>query len=150
MKLIFTLLIGLFTLTLNAQADEEETVIFSRIGELSDEQLNNSGASKLTFVTDKKEAEKMAELDIKNGIPFLLLIGGIAPTIIATDPIFEKKYGIYFFEFGCTGPENEIIIAYNRIIFEHLSSTKGKKWIKDVRDDVIGFKDWKRNNKRKD
>ena len=150
MKLIFTLLIGLFTLTLNAQADEEETVIFSRIGELSDEQLNNSGASKLTFVTDKKEAEKMAELDIKNGIPFLLLMGGIAPTIIATDPIFEKEYGIYFFEFGCTGPENEIIIAYNRIIFEHLRSTKGKKWIKDVRDDVIGFKDWKRNNKRKD
>ena len=150
MKLIFTLLIGLFTLTLNAQADEEETVIFSRIGELSDEQLNNSGASKLTFVTDKKEAEKMAELDIKNGIPFLLLMGGIAPTIIATDPIFEKEYGIYFFEFGCTGPENEIIIAYNRIIFEHLSSTNGKKWIKDVRDDVIGFKDWKRNNKRKD
>ncbi|MCZ4320375.1 hypothetical protein O4H26_15400 [Aequorivita viscosa] len=150
MKLIFTLLIGLFTLTLNAQADEEETVIFSKIGELSDEQLNNSGASKLTFVTDEKEAEKMAELDIKNGIPFLLLMGGIAPTIIATDPIFEKEYGIYFFEFGCTGPENEIIIAYNRIIFEHLNSTKGKKWIKDVRDDVIGFKDWKRNNKRKD
>jgi hypothetical protein len=148
MKLIFTLLIGLFTLTLNAQADEEETVIFSRIGELSDEQLNNSGASKLTFVTDEKEAEKMAELDIKNGIPFLLLMGGIAPTIIATDPIFEKEYGIYFFEFGCTGPENEIIVAYNRIIFEHLNSTKGKKWIKDVRDDVIGFKDWKRNNKR--
>ncbi|WP_299385396.1 hypothetical protein [uncultured Lacinutrix sp.] len=135
---------------MNAQADEEETVIFSRIGELSDEQLNNSGASKLTFVTDKKEAEKMAELDIKNGIPFLLLMGGIAPTIIATDPIFEKEYGIYFFEFGCTGSENEIIIAYNRIIFEHLNSTKGKKWIKDVRDDVIGFKDWKRNNKRKD
>jgi hypothetical protein len=51
---------------LNAQTDGEETVIFSRIGELSDEQLNNSEASKLTFVTDKKEAEKMAELDIKN------------------------------------------------------------------------------------
>tara|TARA_R110000868_G_scaffold155339_1_gene381757 strand:- start:77 stop:526 length:450 start_codon:yes stop_codon:yes gene_type:complete len=149
MKLIFTLLIGIFTLTLNAQADEEETVIFSSIGELSDEQLNNSGASKLTFVADEKEAEKMAELDIKNGIPFLLLMGGIAPTIIATDPNFEKEYGIYFFEFGCTGPENEIIIAYNRIIFEHLNSTKGKKWIKDVRDDVIGFKEWKRNYKRK-
>ena len=149
MKFILKLFIGILTFTLNAQTDGEETVIFSRIGELNDEQLNNSGASKLTFVTDKKEAEKMAELDIKNGNPFLLLMGGIAPTIIATDPQFEKEYGIYFYEFGCTGPENDIIIAYNRIIFEHLNSTKGKKWIKEVRDDVIGFKEWKRNYKRK-
>ena len=100
------------TFTLNAQSDDEETVIYSGIGELSDKQLNNSGASKLTFITDKKEAEKMAELDIKNGNPFLLLMGGIAPTIIATDPQFEKEYGIYFYEFGCTGPENDIIIVF--------------------------------------
>lgn len=144
MKLILTLLIGILTLTLNAQTDGEETVIFSRIGELSDEQLNNSGASKLIFVTDEKEAEKMAELDIENGNPFLLLMGGIAPVIISTDPDFEKEYGIYFYEFGCTGPENEIIIAYNKIIFEHLNLTKEKKWVKEVRDDVIGFKEWKR------
>ena len=149
MKFIITFVIGFFALTLSAQTDEEETVIFSRIGELSDEQLNNSGASKLTFVTDEKEAEKMARLDIQNGIPFLLLMGGIAPTIIATDPQFEKKYEIYFYEFGCTGPENEILVAYNKIIFEHLNKTHGKDWIKEVRDDVIGFKEWKRNYKRK-
>ena len=66
------MVIGFFALTLNAQAEEEETLIFSRIGELSDEQLNNSIASKLTFVTDEKEAEKMAELDIKrNSISFI-------------------------------------------------------------------------------
>lgn len=91
MKFILTLIIGILTLTLNAQTDGEETVIFSRIGELSDEQLNNSGASKLTFITDEKEAEKMAELDVKNGNPFLLLMGGIAPVIISTDPDFEQK-----------------------------------------------------------
>lgn len=144
MKFIITLLIGVFALSINAQTDEEQTVIFSRIGELSDEQLNNSGASKLNFISDGKEAERMAELDIQNENPFLLLMGGIAPTIIATDPQFEKKYDIYFYEFGCTEPENEIIIAYNRIIFEHLNKTHGKKWIKEVRDDVIGFKKWKR------
>ena len=149
MKFTLTLFIGIITLTLNAQTDSEETVIFSRIGELSNEQLINSGASKLTFITDKKEAEKMAELDIRNETPFLLLAGGISPTIISTDPQFEKEYGIYFYEFGCTGPENEIMIAYNKLIFEHLNSTKGKKWTKEVRDDVIGFNEWKRNYKRK-
>ena len=147
MKFILTLFIGILALTLSAQTNGEETVVFSRIGELSDERLNNSGASKLTFATDEKEAEKMAELDIKNGNPFLLLMGGIAPVIIATDPDFEKKYGIYFYEFGCTRPESEIIIAYNRTVFEHLNSTKGKKWLKEIRDDVIGFKEWKRNYK---
>ena len=149
MKFILPLLIGIITLTLNAQTDEEETVIFSRIGELSDEQLNNSGASKLSIITDEKQAEKMAKLDITNGNPFLLLKGGIAPTIIATDPQFEKEYEIYFYEFGCNGPKSEIIIAYNKIIFEHLNSSKGIKWITEVRDDVMGFKEWKRNYKRK-
>tara|TARA_R110002012_G_C11571652_1_gene604421 strand:+ start:555 stop:995 length:441 start_codon:yes stop_codon:yes gene_type:complete len=146
MKFILTLFISILALTLNAQTEEEQTILFSRIGELSDEQLNNSGASKLTFVTDKKEAEKMAELDIKNGNPFLLLMGGIAPTIIATDPQFEKQYGIYFYEFGCSGPENDIIIAYNKIVFEHLNKTHGKNWIKEVRNDVIGFKEWKKRS----
>ena len=149
MKSILTLFIGILTFTLNAQTNGEETIEFSRIGELSDEQLNNSGAKKLIFITEEKEAEKMAELDIKSGNPFLLLMGGIAPTIIATDPEFEKEYGIYFYEFGCSGPENDIIIAYNKIVFEHLNSTKGKSWIKEVRDDVVGFKEWKRNYKRK-
>ncbi|SHJ27799.1 hypothetical protein SAMN04488096_1352 [Mesonia phycicola] len=149
MKFILMLFFGILTLNSNAQDNREETVIFSRIGELSDDQLNSSGAKKLIFITDEEEAEKMAELDIKNGNPFLLLIGGIAPTTIATDPLFEKKYGIYFYEFGCSGPENDIIITYNKIVFEHLNSTKGKTWIKEVRDDVIGFKEWKRNYKRK-
>ena len=149
MKFILMLFFGILTLNSNAQDNGEETVIFSRIGELSDDQLNSSGAKKLIFITDEEEAEKMAELDIKNGNPFLLLMGGIAPTIIATDPLFEKKYGIYFYEFGCSGPENDIIIAYNKIVFEHLNSTKGKTWIKEVRDDVIGFKEWKRHYKRK-
>ena len=149
MKFILSLFIVILTLTLNAQT-VEETVIFSRIGELSDEQLNNAGVSKLTFVTDENKAKKIAELDIKNGNPFLLLMGGIAPTIIATDPQFEKKYGIYFYEFGCSGPDNEIIIAYNKIVFEHLIKTHGKNWINEVRDDVIGFKEWKRNYKLKD
>ena len=144
MQFILTLFIGILTLTLNAQTDEGKTVIFSGIRELSDEQLNNSGASKLIFITDEKEAEKMAEMDIENGNPLLLLMGGIAPTIIATDPQFEKQYGIYFNEFGCSGPENDIIIAYNKIVFEHLNKTHGKNWIKEVRNDVIGFKEWKK------
>jgi hypothetical protein len=142
MKFILTFIIGILALSSYAQSDDE-TVQFTRIGELTDEQVNNSGASRLAFLTDNLKAKEMAELDIKNGTPFLLLKGGIAPTIIATDPEFEKQYGIYFYEFGCSGPENEIIVSYNQTIFEHLNKEFGKKWEKEVRDDVIGFKDWR-------
>ncbi|SIS46409.1 hypothetical protein SAMN05421766_1028 [Zobellia uliginosa] len=141
MKYILVIITGLFAFNANSQSDNE-TIIFSRIGELTDEQINNSGASQLTFITDKQKAEEMAEMDIKNGMPFLLLAGGIAPTIIATDPKFEKDYKIYFYEFGCTGPENELIIAYNKVIFEHLNREFGKKWRKEVRNDVVGLKGW--------
>ena len=149
MKFIISLVIGIFVLNLNAQTNEKQTLTSSRIEKLTDEQLNNSAASKLTFITDKNQAEIMAKSDIQNGQPFLLLMGGIAPTILASDSQFEKEYGIYFFEVGCTGPENEIMIAYNNIIFEHLNNTKTKKWIKDVRRDVIGFKEWKKSYKRR-
>ena len=146
MKILITLLVILSPLSILAQTEDDQSVIYTKIRELSDEQLNSSGASKLNFVMDETEAENLAILDLKNGIPFLLLMGGIAPTVIATDPQFEQKYGIYFYEFGCTGPENEILIAYNKTIFDYLQNEYGKKWIKEVRDDVVGFKEWKKLN----
>ncbi|QQY81583.1 hypothetical protein JJL45_11720 [Tamlana sp. s12] len=50
---------------MSANTEDVLTVIFSRIRELSNEQLNNSGASKLNFITEKKEAKKISKMDIK-------------------------------------------------------------------------------------
>lgn len=149
MRLVITLLVVLSPVHIIAQTDDNQSIIFTKIGELSDEQINNSGASSLNFVTDITEAKNLATSDLKKGTPFLLLMGGIAPTVIATDPQFEKEYGIYFYEFGCTGPENNLLIAYNKTIFDYLQKRYGKKWIKEVRDDVVGFKEWKKDNKTK-
>lgn len=129
MKYVITLILNLFVFSMNAQTDAQK---------------NSSGASKLIFISDKQEAKKMAEMDLKNEMPFLLLSGGIAPVVITTDTKFEKKYSVYFYEFGCTGPENEVIIAYNETIFEYLNKAYGKKWEKEIRKDVVGFKDWRR------
>ena len=73
-KIVIAFLLSIGTFTLNAQDSKEKTVQFTLLGDLSDEQLNNSGVARLIFVTDVKESEKMANLDIKNGNPFLLLI----------------------------------------------------------------------------
>lgn len=147
-KSLIYILFVLATFQTFAQTKEDSTeyVVYSLIGELTDEQLNNSGPSKLTFVNSRNEATRLANDDISNGTPFLLLAGGIAPVIIATDPKFERKYGIYFYEYGCTGPEQKYIIAYNEEIFKHLTEQYYKSWLKEMRKDVVGFKEWKKND----
>jgi hypothetical protein len=143
MKYITILIIGLFAFSSYAQTNED-TITFGRIGELTIAQIDNSGASKLMFISDNIKARELARVDIQNGMAFLLLAGGIAPTIIDTDPEFERKYKVYFYEFGCTGPDYELIIAYNQVVFEYLNKQYGKKWQKEVRNDVVGLKDWRK------
>lgn len=145
-KKLLNILLTATTVLVYGQTTKDSTeVVCSLIVELSDEQLNNSGATRLTFANSIIQAEQLANGDISNGISFLLLAGGIAPVVIATDPKFERKYGIYFYEYGCTGPDYDYIKAYNKVIFEHLTEQYGKRWIKEVRKDVVGLKDWKKN-----
>ena len=83
---------------------------------------------------------RIAETEIKQGRPRLLLIGGVAPIITVWDSKFAKKYGIQFYDFGDTGPAEECVLQYNKEIFEYLDSKFGTKWRKEVRKDVIGLK----------
>lgn len=92
---------------------------------------------------NKIEAETSAKEDINNNNIFIYLNGGLTPIFYPTDKIFEKKYSIKFNEQGCTG--SEFSIYYNYIIYNHLSKTFGKKWIKEIRKDAIGFKEWKKH-----
>jgi hypothetical protein len=85
---------------------------------------------------DKNTAKK----DIENRKPKLLLFGSIAPIIYKNQEKFEKKYKIKYEDFGCMPPQMECIEAYNQFIFEYLDKTFGKKWRKDVREDVCFFK----------
>ncbi|MCM8571141.1 hypothetical protein NE848_17225 [Gramella jeungdoensis] len=148
MKKVIIILTLIFSISSFAQEDGQEEIVFSRIGNLTDEQINSSGPAKLLFAK-KSEIRNIAKQDIENGIPFLLLQGGIAPVMIATDPQFEDKYKLYFYEYGCTGPDQNLIEDYNKIIFDYLTDQYGKKWIKEVRDDVVGLDDWKKNLKIK-
>ena len=148
MKITIIVLTLIFSISSLAQVDVQEEIVFSRIGNLTEEQITSSGPAKLLFA-NKSEIKNLAKQDIENGHPFLLLQGGIAPVLIATDPQFEDKYKIYFYEYGCTGADQNLIENYNKIIFDYLTDLYGKKWIKEVRDDVVGLDDWKKNLKIK-
>lgn len=110
--------------------------------------FNNSGARQLTFA-DKDNREKTEQLfkkDLKRGRIFLLLQGGIAPVTYTTDDFFQRKYKVYYYDFGCTAPDEECIKQYNHLAFNYLNKAYGNKWLKDIRKDVIGLKDWRRLN----
>jgi hypothetical protein len=69
--------------------------------------------------------------------------------VYASDAKFQKDYKNYFHESGCTGPKERIAMEYNRIMFEYLTRTYGKKWIKSARKDILGLKHYKQNIKKR-
>ncbi|WP_284652403.1 FEKKY domain-containing protein [Flavobacterium terrisoli] len=113
---------------------------------MTDKQYNESGAAKIHFAQTVVEAENLANDDIKAKTPFLLLQSGIAPIVYIGDEPFRKLYGVSYYDFGCSGTDEKISTAYNNVILKHLCSTYGKKWKKEIRKDVIGYKQFKRKN----
>jgi hypothetical protein len=109
----------------------------------TDNQVNESGASKLVFADSLTQATDLANADIIKGTRFLLLRGGISPAVYASDAKFQEDYKIYYHESGCTGPREQIAIEYNRVMFKYLTQTYGKKWLKTVRKDILGLKSYK-------
>ena len=75
---------------------------------------------------------QVALADIGKGEPRLLLVGGIAPVVVLDQHQFEKKYKVYYYDFGCTPPAYECIEEYNKTIFEHLDKKYGQDWRKKV------------------
>lgn len=118
---------------------------FGQTKKLTDEDINNSGAIKLVFVTAVDEARELAKKDIENSVPFLLLRSGIAPVVYSTDSAFENKYNVYYYEDGCTGPDYRLTEEYNFVILDHLQKTHGKEWKRKIRKDVVGYKKWRSN-----
>lgn len=109
---------------------------------LTDEEMNASRAAKLLFSDSISQAVALARNDIAKNTPFLLLQGGIAPTSYPSDAQFKKDFKVYFYEFGCTGPEPTLANEYNKITFEYLTKVYGKAWIKRARRDILGLKEF--------
>lgn len=84
--------------------------------------------------------QQRAIKDLRKNKPKLLLFGSIAPVVYPNDKEFEDKYGIRFYDYGCTPPAIECMASYNQVIFDYLDDKYGSKWRKEIRNDVIGLK----------
>lgn len=84
--------------------------------------------------------QEIAQRDIKNKTPKLLIVGGIAPTVYPDQHIFEEKFGVKYDDYGDVPPPEECLEEYNMVIFDYLDKNYGKSWRKEVRKDVVGLK----------
>jgi hypothetical protein len=83
--------------------------------QLTNDAFNTSGLSNLMFVSSVEEAKELAQRDIENSTPFLVLLGGLDATVYTTDSLFETQFQITYYDHGCIGPALEIIEAYNQV-----------------------------------
>jgi len=105
-------------------------------------EINSSSISGFNLIVNAncEVSKEIAEQDIQNDKPRLLLISGIAPYVSFEDSKFAKKYGIFFQDFGDTPPAETCVKQYNSTVFDFLDKKFGKKWREEVRDDVVGLK----------
>jgi hypothetical protein len=120
---------------------------FGQVDSLSDAQINLSGANRVEFADGDKEIQKLAKFDIENQTPFILLYGGNRQFVSTSDEVFEKKYKIYFYNYGCLAPSEAVEKIYNTITFKFLVSKYGKEWMNQIRSDIPGLKEFKRSQK---
>ena len=95
--------------------------------------------------TSKSYSIKLAQTDISKGKIKFLIMGGFAPKHYQGEAVFEKKYKIKYYQFGCVLPESISIADYNKVVASYLDGKYGKVWRKEVRKDVVlGDVRWKR------
>jgi hypothetical protein len=94
----------------------------------------------IVFISDCEIDAEIANLDLKNKTPRLLIFGGIAPTEVYGQEKFEEKFGVEYYNYGCIAPAYECALEYNQVIFDFLTDKYGKKWRREVRKDVVGIK----------
>ena len=91
---------------------------FGQSSNSRDKLVNQSGAIKVKFANNPKEASELANLDIKQGTTFILLKNTFSPVVYNTDKKFERKYNTRYLESGCTGPAEELAAEYNKTVFQ--------------------------------
>lgn len=114
--------------------DNKDTLLI-----ISEKDITDFTLTIYTYCT--QYSRERAKKDIEAKKPMILLQGGIAPVVYKTDKTFERRYKIYFNDFGCVAVDSqECLIAYNKTIFDYLDKTYGKKWRQEIRKDAIGLR----------
>lgn len=91
--------------------------------------------------TSKKECTKKVSNNLK-----IYCNGGQISILTKDDLVFQKKYSVVIIDLGClhsSGKELENYKKINSKTFESLKSTYGLKWVSELKQNAIGFNEWK-------
>ena len=102
--------------------------------------LTASATVKKAVDSTKIYSIKLASADLKKGAVKFLIRGGIVSTRVKGQEVFEKKYNIHYYDFGCVMPSNISIEDYNKIVANYMDRKYGKGWRKEVRKDIQGIR----------
>ena len=80
-----------------------------------------------------------AMLALKKNTPKVVIVGGIVRAIKPGDTKFAKKYKIQFIDTGCVIENTDCIVEFNKVTFAFLDRKYGKKWRKQIRQDLLGL-----------
>jgi|GEM_PF-2529575 len=116
-------------------------IFFTFISSLSAQ----SNSDNIEFLNSKEAFEQLAKKDIQNRKIHLYYASGFSSVNYGNDNIFEKKYKITYYDFGCVAPKHEFLSAYNTQVFNYLSDNFGKDWLKIVRKDIPGLSEYKKS-----
>lgn len=86
-----------------------------------------------------KNSKIKAQAAIKKGELNFFIQGGIVATYVKGQEVFEQKYKLKYFDFGCVVPNDICIADYNATIAKYLDQRFGKGWRKEVRKDIRGI-----------
>ncbi|TCD17641.1 hypothetical protein EZ456_22760 [Pedobacter psychrodurus] len=89
--------------------------------------------------TSKIYSVKLANTDLKNGSVKFLIRGGIVSIYVKGQELFEKKYAVDYYDFGCIMHANISIEDYNKVVASFMDRKYGRGWRKEVRKDIQGI-----------
>lgn len=116
------------------------TLIFLVNCSFAQKEINDSVQNQEVSISGYNKQKAIS--DIKNGIVFILLPGGIAAaSALPNDEAFERKYGVQFISQGCVRSSGDNQFAYNEEVFKYLDLKFDKEWRHEIRTDAIGLKD---------
>lgn len=126
-------------------------MIFGQNRKLSDSEYEDSTVYRV-FAINSENCDGLIEsyeCDLKNKNLFLFIPGSIVSLEHKNDKRIEKKYGIYFHDYGCVTPNKECLTEYNKMVFKYLVENYDDKWAGLIRNDLFGFNEWKEEYKTK-
>lgn len=117
-------------------------LLFAIANTYAQDKQHNTQQKNMAFETISPE--KKFERNLAKNSFTIYTLGGLKPDNLNASRAFQEKYSVTYHDFGCLAPGNlEFYQKYNLLVYQHLSTKWGSEWETGIKDNAIGFYNWK-------